>query len=301
MSSGEAPLLRVAHENPTLTKALARAHEYVLQHQSPGGGFCFYRNEYLDEPNLADTWYAVSILANLLQAEVPHRSRHADFVTGLSIQPQAFALHERVRVLQCLGHDDPWSSEVRMAVMSLPLRVATVDAQTAALSTELAQLADTLWLKHYFQLDVEPRELMQAVRRLEHLEGGFGTPPNLLDTGAALGVLAFGGESASPRTADFVLRMGVPGFGFRLTASSMSPNLETTCAGVTSCCLLGLPVPHADDAASFILSCQSSNGGFARASGALPDLSLTQLALSTLAQHAATQFAHDRAACAGDT
>lgn len=294
----DAPLLGAVHAYPGLEKALGRVLAYVLGRQSPQGGFCFYRNEYLDEPNLSDTWCATTILADLLRTEIPRRSRHAEFVIGLPIQPQAFALYHRVGALQCLGWADPWTDKVRMAVMALPVRAPARNPPRASLTVELARLGDTLCLKRHFQLEIAIHDLAQALLRLEHADGGFGTPPNLLDTAAALAALDFCGVAASPHTADFVQRMAVPGFGFRLAAGSFSPNLETACAGMSSCRLLGLPVPHADDAVSFILSCQSGSGGFARAADALPDLTLTHLALSTLAQHVARRPVSDPLACA---
>ncbi|CAM5547676.1 dynamin family protein [Rhodanobacter lindaniclasticus] len=138
-----------------------------------------------------------------------------------------------------------------------------------------------MWLKRHFELPTALDDLALALLRGEHEGGGYGIPPNLLDTEAAIAVLMLCGHAPPPRTGDFVNRMAVAGFGFRLTAGSLSPNLETVCAGIRSCCRLGMPIPHARDAMAYVLSCQTGNGGFARASGALPDITLTHLALTT--------------------
>jgi hypothetical protein len=54
-------------------KSCQCACRYLLGRQSPTGGFCFYRSEYLDEANLFDTWHAVAALA-LLNELSPHSS-----------------------------------------------------------------------------------------------------------------------------------------------------------------------------------------------------------------------------------
>lgn len=51
-----------------------------------------------------------------------------------------------------------------------------------------------------------------------------------------------------------------------------------------SCSRLGLVIPQLRDSIAFVLSCQSGSGGFARAADALPDLTLTHLALAAVAR-----------------
>lgn len=46
--------------NVMIQQALMRASKYLLGRQSSNGGFCFYRSKYVDEPNLFDTYHAVS-------------------------------------------------------------------------------------------------------------------------------------------------------------------------------------------------------------------------------------------------
>jgi hypothetical protein len=43
-----------------LSEKLARAARYIAGRQCQGGGFCVYRNVYLEEPNLSDTWHALA-------------------------------------------------------------------------------------------------------------------------------------------------------------------------------------------------------------------------------------------------
>lgn len=275
-----------------LASALERARGYLLERQSPGGGFCFYRGYYAEEPNLSDTWHAVAALTELLGEVLPGKDSHASFIIGQAIAPQPFALYCRVRALLALGVDDTRAEEVRSAAVALQAHLPDL-AKYPSLAAALQRLECTLWLKRHFGLAWNPDDLAQALRQGEHAQGGFGTPPNLLDTAAAIEVLMLCGRPPASRTGEFVNRMAVPGFGFRLSAGSLSPNLETICAGIRSCRRLGLPILHAQDAAAFVLSCQTGNGGFARAAGALPDITLTHLALAALAQLVASQALRD--------
>ena len=278
-------IVRHPRKNPLLS-ALDRARDYLMERQSPGGGFCFYRGYYLEEPNLSDTWHAVAALTGLLGVVLPERDSHADFIIGQPIEPQPLVLYCRVRALLALGVDDPESATVQSAVVDLQRHLPDLAMHTS-LSAALQRLNCTLWLKRHFGLMLAADDLAHPLLQGEHADGGFGTPPNLLDTEAAIAVLMLCGHAPAERTGEFVNRMAVPGFGFRLTANSLSPNLETTCAGMLSCCRLGLPIPHARDAIAFVLSCQTGNGGFARAADALPDITLTHLALAALARHMA--------------
>lgn len=264
-----------------LTTALQRARAYLLSKQSPYGGFCFYRGYYLEESNLADTWYGLDALCNLLQTAVPQRERHAEFVISQPVELQPFALYCRVRSLRTLDVIDPHAEEVRRAVEALQPSLsdaALLDAPEAALN----RLRYTIWLKRHFGTPQLFDRLMDALLSTEHAQGGFGVPPNMIDTAAAVAILALCGRTASERTGGFVNRLSEPCYGFRLTTNSLSPNLETTCAGIIACAQMGLSVPYMTDAVSFILSCQTGNGGFARASDALPGIMLTHLALDAL-------------------
>ncbi|GAB2583087.1 hypothetical protein GCM10027066_25690 [Dyella jejuensis] len=274
--------MRVPDE--AVASALARAQAYVLEKQSPNGGFCFYRGYYLEEPSLADTWHGLAALSTL--GAVPWQGdSHAAFVIAQPVEPQPFALYYRVRALGVLGVADPMAADVRWAIGSLQIRRHD-PAVHASLTLSLQRLRCTLWLKQHFEMPFEVDEIIQALLNCEGEKGGYGTPPNVLDTEAAIGVLKLCNRPIASRTMDFVRVMAEPNFGFRLTAGALSPNLETTCAGVISCSRMDMPVPYAQAATAFILSCQTGNGGFGRSADALPDLALTHMALTTLIDHA---------------
>jgi hypothetical protein len=263
-----------------ITDARRRAAQYLLGRRSPTGGFCYYRSAYLDEPNLFDTCHAAAALA-LLRVPLPAHESTAAFVVGHEVEAQPYALYYRTFALAALGRDDPARAQVEHKVRALA--VEPPDPTRGNLSARLSRLTMVLRLKAHFGLGFPADAMRPALDELEHPEGGFGETPNLQDTRLALTLLALCGARAGERTRAFVGRLALPGYGFRLTADSLSPALDTVCAGIACCMLLGLPVAHAEDAKSFILACQTAHGGFARAPDALPDIGLTHLALCGLA------------------
>lgn len=59
---------------PQIEKALLRAEAYLGGRQCHNGGFCFYRNDYLEEPNLHDTYHALAGYS-LLERPIPNREK----------------------------------------------------------------------------------------------------------------------------------------------------------------------------------------------------------------------------------
>jgi len=265
-----------------MAMALRRARDYALEKQSPGGGFCFYRGYYLEEPNLADTWHGIAVLADLLGVGLARRLEHADFIARQAVEPQPFALYYRIRGLLMLGMADPAQADVKRVVAAL--RADPPDpARPYLFGTALQRLRCVLWSRRHLGMDVATDRWVDALLAMANADGGYGTPSNLLDTEAAVAVLELCDAKPCPATSAFVSSMGDPQFGFRLTATSRSPNLETVHAGITSCRRLDLGIPHASAATAFVLSCQTGSGGFARTADALPDLALTHMALKALA------------------
>jgi prenyltransferase beta subunit len=265
---------------PRLAPALAQARAYLLGRQCTNGGFSFYRSEYLEEPNTHDTWHALAAL-QLLGAPPPRWQDIVRFVVDQSVAAQPYGLYFRVRSLCLLDTADPAHAAAREAVAALTTAVPDLD-RLGDPTNSLYQLRLVLWLKRHFGLAFPARDLSRHLIADEHPDGGFGVPPNLLATRQALAVLALCEAPAPAQAGCFVSRLAIPDFGFRLTADSLAPNLETTCAGIACCHRLHLPIVHAADAQVFILDCQTGDGSFARAPSALPDIALTHLALAGL-------------------
>jgi len=271
----------VVATSQALRDALAAARAYLSSRQSPGGGFCVYRSAWLDEPNLFDTWHAVATFA-LLGVAVPHAATCAHFVAAQGIDHQAHALYYRVRSLQALRTPDPKAIEVRDAVGGLVEHAPAPGTPSSQLGGPLQALRHTVWLKRQFGCELRQAGIVEALLRLADAGGGFPVPPDLLTTQAACAMLHMCGHAIPERTAVYVESLAVPGFGFRLTSNSLSPNLETTCAGIQCCVWMHCALCHARDAQRFVLACQDGRGGFARAPGALADLACTHLAIESL-------------------
>lgn len=265
-----------------LEHTLGLARDYLLSRQSPGGGFCAYRGFHLEEPNLTDTWLGIAAWRHLTRAPVPHRVEHAEFVIQRDITAQPVLLYERVQVLRLLEMADPRAAQVRQAVSALPVRLPERDLPS--LQAPLRQLRQTIQLKQLFgsQDDAQVRVIAELVQGWEAPDGGYGRPPNLLDTADVLALLHACGRPLGGVTLDFVRRMELPSFGYRLTATSLSPSLEIACAGLSCCRLLAIEPTYTEDAIGFILKCQGQTGGFALRPDAKPSLDLTHLALCTL-------------------
>lgn len=263
-----------------LSQALAGARAYLSARQCASGGYSFYRSEYLEEPNIRDTWHALAAL-RLLGTPAERGEDIVRFVVAQPLSEQPYALYFRVRSLCLLQRPDPEHAAVRAAVAALAAALPDPELSDDP-SDALYRLRLVLWLKRHFDLVIPARDIARSLLAGEHPGGGFGIPPNLLATRQALAVLALCGAHPPVRTGAFVARLATPGFGFRLRAESLAPNLETTCAGVSCCRRLGVSIPHAADVLAFILACQTGDGGFARAPEALPNVALTHLALAGL-------------------
>jgi len=262
--------------------ALRRARDYLYSRQSDDGGFCFYRSEYVDEPNLGDTYHAVAAL-KLLKADVPRRNALVQFLEQASLFGPTY-LHLYAFTLDLLGQADRIE----------PARFARLDEWIVSPRCDLGDMDFSGWLRRLLFL-------LRLKRRFSHLDGrrypfivdyilsrkadgGFGHKPNIEATWLCLSILALLGEVySSADTRSFVDNLQIPSIGFTGTRDSLSANLDVLHAGVRCCALLGLPVRYREDALGFVLCCQTPGGGFSRAPVALPDVELTHRALKIIA------------------
>ncbi len=113
--------------------------------------------------------------------------------------------------------------------------------------------------------------------------GGFGVGVNLWDTYLALNVSVLLGLRPSNETAAFVDSLQQLPIGFLMTPHSAMSSLDVAYAGVRCCEILGLPVRYREEVIDFTLGCQATNGGFAHAPMALPNIEFTYLALKIIA------------------
>lgn len=262
-----------------LDDARAQAVDYLRRHQSASGGFCYYQTDDLQEPNLADTYYAVKALAALGEP-VPRSDDVGRFVAGFADSRQPDQLYAvvmtRRRLDAACGFDD-------LAGRIAALPVSNTHPSGASTAAWLRRVRHVVRLQ---QLLGGPRD---GARIAEHVAalgcaGGFGDHPNLEDTGSALEILdACAALAPATDSAGFVDARQDATTGFTSMAGSRLTNLESVRAGVSSCRLLGLVLRHPEAALRYVLACQCSGGGFARVPGALPGIESTCRAAEVLA------------------
>ena len=267
-----------------LKQALARATAYVTSRQCHNGGFCYYRYDDLEEPNLHDTYYAVAA-CELLQREVPCPDRVITYLRSMqTVGRQSSYLYYSgftARRLGDLGLLDPAFLE-KVAALQLWLPPA---GSHVPLSEWLEDSLRIIRLQQAFTDSLEGEAIAAFVQGLLRQDGA-GTTPNLRDTYLAVRILAaLDRLTGLEETRAFIERLQVPALGFKYTESAFSdPDIDTLYAGVFSCDLLGLGLRYGEDILSTVLSCQRLHGGFARASDSLGNLNTHYKALRIIYQ-----------------
>lgn len=266
---------------PASAEVADAAVRYIAGRQCRDGGFCFYRTAELEEPNLADTWFALSGL-RWLGAPVPRADAVVRWLEGFDAQAlHDEVLHHWVRSLQWLqpGWRPDAGTLARIAGLALP-----VPEDGLGLSRTLGVLLWRVSLQAAFGLTRPQPALVQAL--LDHRrEGAWGEPvANLQDTAAALRVLALlGVREVHAQTRQFVDARQSAALGFDNTATARYSRVDILCAGVDACALLEVPLQHAHKVRAITLGAQRGDGAFADVPGALPDLQSHQSALRLLA------------------
>lgn len=278
---------------------VARAAAYIRTRQSPSGGYCFYRYSSIDEPSLGDTYYAVAAL-RLFDIQVPNARKTADFVA----QARTFGLtylYFSALTLDHLGLDSRISEETLEVIRNLRITVPETDSSLDT-SGWLESARKTVRLQERFtprgaaQSEKLAAMLVPRAVRSENRHaqvaafiadlmkrGGFGIRRNLWDTYLAASVGASLGLRPPEELVAFVDSLQQQPVGFLMTPSSVMSSLDVAYAGVRCCEVLGIPVRYQQEVMDLTLGCQTTNGGFAHAPMALPNLEFTYRALRILA------------------
>lgn len=260
--------------------ACERAVAYLLSRQCTRGGFCFYRTEGLDEPNLSDTYHALAALSRLgLQLPNRHRMRAFSGRFPRSRQPSdLFHLTAIARLLEPRYAPD---ADIRSRIDALRISPAP-PGESTRLTPWLRRTSLVVRLKQDCGTAFDRGRAAARLRRLLH-DGGFGPGPNLVDTRLAIEILRrCGAQLPPPGTLEFVDRLQVHGCGFTNTAASWTARLHVVAAGVACCRDLALSIRYPREALDFTLACQTAGGGFADAPDALADIALTHTAIETV-------------------
>ncbi|MDV2482523.1 hypothetical protein F8E02_11035 [Methanoculleus sp. Wushi-C6] len=258
---------------------------FIADRRCASGGYCHYR---LDEPNAADTFFALDTL-RLLGALAPDpvtdelllRMQHPD-----GRYPTFYAGAYALRSLALIGKGPaadpcPWlrSFDPLQGSGERPVESASVFERTC---THL-DLCRTL--------GTHPDELLRDAV-LRHLtayhnpDGGFGRPrSSLIETAHAVAILAMVGEPHGTFGAErFLRRCEDAVFGYLNSPGATPAYLEHLAAGVECAALTGRPLRFPERCRTFVDECRNANGGYSRSIyGGISTLENTRLAIRTLA------------------
>ncbi len=272
--------LLTAGRAAAVAESCERAKAYILGRQSPQGGFCFYRADRVEEPNLSDTYHAVAAL-KLLACEVPRELALIEFLQTSEIWGPRY-LYWFAFAMDLLGRADQISEKIRSRIRALAIDEPP-PVNTGAVRDWLRNARMIVRLRQRFA-DLEGlAKVVYWVSAMRKSGGGFGSSPNLWDTYRCVGILSvLYPRALGKETRAFVEDQQARPFGFVLNADSILANLDVIDSGVGSCQLLGIPIRFRNEVLAFVMACQGRDGGFSRAPTALPDLELTHKAIRTM-------------------
>ena len=272
--------------NAIVRKLKSRAVDYVMARLCRNGGFCFYR---LEEPNGADTYYALAILDLL---NVPFRDRNTEsFLQGLQHADgtydgiyAAFYSLCGLRLLDRKPVYDP-GPYVAGSVGAYRLDADHLPAEVTSLFQRPACLVD-LFLQTGLKATRKQRDrFIRLILEFRNSDGGFGyRRSTLTDTAHALRMLqGLSYPVASLRTEKFIRQCEVIPFGFTDMPGSSLSYLEYLDAGVSASQIGHFRPRYLEACVDFVAGCQNRNGGFARAGqGGISTLENTFYAVRSL-------------------
>ena len=261
---------------------------YVSERECDGGGYCFYR---LEEPSLADTFYALETI-KLICSRAAASNKTLDYVEGFFAQPLRkgflWGATYAARILARLDHPIPRKEELK-ALLELYLEWVT-DIPATGLAQNILELTyatiETLVCVYGCVGKRIAEKLGSSLASLESPDGGFGIPPNLTDTFLVVGMLHMLEQHPKEweKTVEFVHSCEDEQFGFTNVPSTKPGFLEGLFYGLSLCDIFHIVPTYKEAAAQFVISCQTSGGGFRRASLlGIPTLEYTYMAVCSLA------------------
>lgn len=239
---------------------------YILNRRCQDGGYCFYR---LNEPNAADTYYALASLQML--ASLPEDDEDTlSFLHAFQREDGSFANiyvgYAVIRSLNLLGDKPSWDPSDWILSSLLPPsdRIRPVESSSGLVQPYL--LTSLCRCLNSTVPGKKCETIIAAILRQRGPEGGFGSPSaTMAETSHALSILQnLGYPVALTRSELFIQRCEDPDFGF-LTMPGVRPSyLEDVHAGLLASSILGYRSPMVQHCESFIRRCYHRNGGYVR-------------------------------------
>jgi len=259
---------------------------YIRDRRCDSGGYCFYR---LDEPNAADTFYALASY-RLLDEPVPddeatvrllHRFQHTDGSYG-----NIFVGHAAIRGLLLL-RERPEHDPVDWITRALtPVRPGGRPVESVS---EFGQILLAIESSTLLGIPVPAErkdEIIKTIIHYRHEDWRFGSPAStLIETSHAAAILSSLGCDTTPyKISAFVRMCEDPAFGFLALPGVRPGFLEHIHAGLKACMVLSCKPKYPGASKEFIHRCYRENGGYCRSLyGGSATLEYTYLALDSLA------------------
>jgi hypothetical protein len=245
-----------------------RAIDYTTDRLCRGGGFCFYR---LEEPNGADTYYALSILSlmgiDFRDLNTVHYLKQMQREDGSyeSIFAAFYSLHS-LTLLRDKPFFDP-ASYIINRLHGYSFDVERLPAEITSIYKRLFYLVDLYCIYDNGRDRNMENDLIRFILRFRNNDYGFGYPRSTLtDTAYALTILSRLSYPMKKLCAEiFLKKCEIPGFGFTDIPGSSLSYIEYIYAGVAASRIAGYRPEHFKECNDFIVNCQNRNGGFARA------------------------------------
>lgn len=256
-----------------------QAQNYVLSRQSADSGFCFYRVWGVEESTASDTFYAIAML-RFWDITIPRKAEIIPWLQSLqdeqgtfpSLTNAAFSIRA-LQLLVAAHRHDP-----RPYLLDWATRAAK--RKDAADSETLRDWHRCVHLQHLLAADDALPVLMRngaenILHRMEVPAGGFGSHPNLIDSGYAWALLRLLGLSGRPQDRVFLHDCEDATLGLRLIPDGISTRLEAIFWGVLQMAHLHIVPRYPEAITAYLRSCQLVNGGFGRRTGAIATLEST--------------------------
>ena len=258
------------------TQIWERAQNYVLSRQSADSGFCFYRVWGVEESTAPDTYYAIAVLRFWGMA-IPRSTELIRWLQSLQDDQGRYSSLTNasfgVRALSLLAAAPLWDPRPNLLNWATQAagRNDTVDSETLRDWQCCVQLQRLL-------APVAPLpEIMRSgaeaiLHNMEAAAGGFGSHPNLVDSGIAWALQRLLGQPHRPQDQIFLHACEDATLGLRLSPDGASTRLEAIFWGVLQMVHLHIAPEHSQAIMAYVRACQLVNGGFGRRAGAIATL-----------------------------
>jgi len=255
--------------------------KYVMERLCRCGGFCFYK---LEEPNGADTFYALSIL-NLLDVEF-YDENTVKLLQSMQRKDGSYSslysAYYSIKGLELLGEEPKYECR---KFLRRNLKIYATKNLPAGLQSIFRQMYYLVDLYKDIGMAVDEdkrRSLINFILSFKNKDYGFGKEKStLIETFHAVFIL----HHLDHNTQDSLnfLKMCENRFYGFVNIPYTSPSfIEHLYAGLELSKFFGYIPSFPDSIRDFIINCQNKNGGFSRSPTGLANLENTYYAVKSL-------------------